>query len=218
MATGVAVDIAHWNDAPNYFAPNFTDEQWNQSTGIYYNYPFTQTGPNPDFHPNMDGSQAAYLFAAPLVELSQTLTDPLAVYTPGVSYKLSLDVIGAGGGMPDGVTLGYALYYFNGGGQRTIFSESSVVMSPALDDRTNFTNFSFTSPEVLAGDAWAGRTIGILIYSKTPLTGEESDFNNGYWDVDNVRLQAVPEPGVAGWLVAAGAGWGLRRRRAPRHA
>jgi hypothetical protein len=57
---------------------------------------------------------------------------------------------------------------------------------------------------VQAGDAWAGKNIGIKIES---LLGD----GNGYWDMDNARLTAiVPEPtslslatiGVGGFLFA----------------
>ena len=45
-----------------------------------------------------------------------------------------------------------------------------------------------------AGDAWAGKHIGIQLESTIPI--EMTSFAN--WDFDNVRLTAVPEPT---WLV-----------------
>lgn len=65
---------------------------------------------------------------------------------------------------------------------------------------TSFVDFSATVPTVVAGDAWAGKPIGVQLIA-TSGTGV------GYWDLDNVRLEAtvVPEPGT--WaLLGTGAG------------
>jgi hypothetical protein len=60
-----------------------------------------------------------------------------------------------------------------------------------------------------SGDAWAGKPIGVQLIAA-------SGTGVGYWDLDNVRLEAtvVPEPGT--WaLLGTGAGllWVAGRRR-----
>ena len=70
-------------------------------------------------------------------------------------------------------------------GTPTIITFSGSTFNPAgpfvLHD------YSVTTPMVQAGDAWAGKNIGIKIEA---LMGD----GNGYWDMDNVRLTQVPEP------------------------
>ena len=69
----------------------------------------------------------------------------------------------------------------------------------------NLQDFQVNIPTVLADDAWAGQNIGIKIETIYG-TGD------GYWDIDNVRLTAVPEPGSLGMIAVGGLLFALRSR------
>jgi hypothetical protein len=84
-----------------------------------------------------------------------------------------------------------------------------VANSPALDHHTLMSNFMVDTPVVQAGDAWAGRAIGVQFVSQAP------DMLGGVWDIGNVELTSatgVPEP-ASMTLLAAGAMLLLVRRR-----
>ena len=193
-------DIDSWTDT--------LPPQGNQVTGVYYNYPTLENGsPSPDYHPNMDGNQAAYIFMAPGAGIFQDLAAPAAKFTIGQSYRFTVGIIGDGGDMPDGTTMRISLYYRDALNTMQKVGFTDIVNSHALfPDRVNFRDFTFNIPTVATSDAWANKQIGILFAAQTAL--------GGYYDVDNVRLEAIPEPASA-WLLGAGlAMWGgLRRRR-----
>jgi hypothetical protein len=67
-------------------------------------------------------------------------------------------------------------------------------------------DFSVSVPTVQPGDAWANQNIGIQIKS---LFGT----GDGYWDMDNLRLTAVPEPGTLSLLALGLGGWFCLRRK-----
>lgn len=174
---------------------------WDQLAGVF---PNTAAGAA-DHIDNVDGNQAAYLFAIPGVALFQTLGDKFEV---GSSYTLTLGVLGAGG-ITEGSTLQVSLFYPDASQHPvTVASTTVAYSSAAFPTVTHLVDQTVTVPAVLAGDAWAGQPIGIQIAS-TFGTGA------GYWDVDNARVSVVPEPGVMALfaLGLAGGAWQLRNRR-----
>lgn len=205
---------------PDYF--NFVEQNygilWNQTSGI-----FAGTGA----YGNLHGAQAAYLFSFPQVGLFQDydtvdFNDVVpsyafdATYQIGNSYTLTLGVFGKGfsGNMTEGSMLGLSLYYRNGDNLTTIGTPTIITYTAAafpIGGALNLVDYQVSIPTVQAGDAWAGQHIGIKIESIYG-TGD------GYWDIDNVRLTAVPEPATAALLL--GGGWLLRLRRSQdrRHA
>ena len=92
----------------------------------------------------------------------------------------------------------------------TLSGTSTITFtSTAFPNITHLNDFSVTLPEVQAGDAWAGRNVGIQLITVFG-TGV------GYWDVDNVRLVSVPEPTTLGLLAVGGVGMMIIRSRSRR--
>jgi hypothetical protein len=161
-----------------------------QTMGVFLN-----TGTDAADHiTNLDQNQGAFMFAVPGLSLSQTLS---TTYEVGQHYILTTGIQG-GGGMPVGFPMEMELYYLDGGGNQVPVATSTVLNSNAgtitfLPDQT------LTSAAVGAGDAFAGKNIGVSFIQT----------NNGgqaYWDLDNVRLTAVPEPGTVALLAAGSLG------------
>jgi hypothetical protein len=186
---GPAMD--RWEKAPQpiwYHDPQFP---WEQLVGQFLN---TAKG-NPSYIDNLDGNQAAFLFALPDVAILQdytTISDTNvapahefnAQFEVGKSYTLSVGVIGGGGGMTNGATLELALYYRDAASNRVTVAATTITNSPALFPTNNhFTDFQVRIPFVKATDDWAGKRIGIRLASTVGF-----DLLGGYWDVDNVRL------------------------------
>ncbi|MDB6034087.1 MAG: hypothetical protein JWM16_4425 [Verrucomicrobiales bacterium] len=190
-------EMAGWQKAPQpfwYTDPNFP---WAQLTGQFLN---TSNGA-PDHINNMDGLQAAYLFALPSVALIQDFTTLAgtntkashkfnARYEADKSYTLSVGVLGGGGGMSNGTTLEIALYFRDAASNMITVGATTITNSKALFPvNTHFTDFQVRLPPVKPSDVWAGKRIGIRIASTVGF-----DLPGGYWDIDNVRLtdSAVP--------------------------
>jgi hypothetical protein len=102
-----------------------------------------------------------------------------------------------------------SLYYRDAGNNIiTVGSPTTITYNPAnfpLTSPLNLVDYSVNIPAVQAGDAWAGQNIGIMIQVTA------SDFNGGYWDMDNVRLTSVPEPGQVSLLALGLCGFVARR-------
>jgi hypothetical protein len=152
-----------------------------------------------------DGSQGAYLLSYPEVGIYQTLAE---TYQAGLSYTLTVALHGGAGGLTSADQLQIGLYY--GGGLTPVTSVMIDYSALNFPDQNLYYDFDLTLPEVQPGDAWAGQNIGIEF---TAMNGTLS----GSWDLDNVRLTAVPEPSTFA-LLAGGFGYGLlvayRRRKA----
>ena len=170
--------------------------QWDQLTGVFRN-----TLPGAADHLlNIEGNQALYLFALPGVGLFQDretrdFDDPEprrafdVVYRTGYRYTLSAGVLGMGGNMLEGVPLELSLYYLDAATNRVPVAARVVTNSAALfPDRNHLVGFAVTSGAVSASDPWAGRPLGIRILSVV-----SAAMQGGYWDVDDVRLEAVSE-------------------------
>lgn len=164
---------------------------WEQLSGVFPNTPAGAT----DHIGNMTGNQAAYLFAIPGVALYQSLNSTFEI---GKSYDLTFDLLG-GGGIAEGSSFLMSLFYMDGNTQVTLAATPITYSAAGFPDPTHLYTFGASVSEVQAGDAWAGKTIGLQLAS-TFGTGV------GYWDVDNVQLVAVPEPTTFGVLALAAGG------------
>lgn len=212
----VNTSIDSWQETPQpvWYDPSvFGGVTWDQLTGVF---PNTAAG-EPNHIDNLDGSQAAYLFAIPGVALFQDYnsTDwshpaPLhlfdAQFQVGMSYDLTVGVLG-GSGMADGASLQLSFYYRDAGNNPVTIASTDVTYSLAnFPTITQLRDYQVSLPAVQAGDPWAGQNIGVQI-APTSLGGT-------YWDVDNVRVKAVPEPGTLSLFALAFGGFWLARARA----
>jgi hypothetical protein len=195
--------VDSWQKAPQpaWFDPALTGGiTWDQLAGVFPN----PAPGDPARIDNLLGNQAAYMIAAPEVTLFQDLT---ATYQAGLSYHLSVGLLGAGG-MAEGSIFQMGLYYRNAANQPVPLALLPVTFSAGVfPTATHLVDFEVGTPVVQPGDAWAGQTIGIQLLSAFG-TGA------GYWDLDNVRLVAVPEPTAAGLLALGLGAWLWLRRRA----
>lgn len=182
---------------------------WDQEAGIFLNDP----APASDHINNLDGVQSAYLFSDQGVGIYQTLS---ATYQLGQSYHLTVGIIGQGGGIPDGAIIQIQLYYLAPDNSMVVLGSTT-----ATEDATNFPDhvtmfdYSVDLPAVGASDAWLGRPIGIEIVSpEIPDNPGQPTFLGGYWDVDDVRLTSIPEPGSVMLLAVSAFGllWRHPRR------
>jgi hypothetical protein len=165
------------------------------------------------------GSQCGYILGFPQVTLFQDYNsspthDFNASFQVGMSYNLTLGVFGKDTLAP-GSTLALSLYYLDDLNQRLTIGSTIITYSQAsfpTNQPLQLVDYSVFVPTVQAGDAWAGKHIGIELESTTPLqlaTG-------GNWDFDNVRLIAVPEPSTIALLILAAGGLFVAQRRARR--
>ena len=177
---------------------------WYNQTGVFWN--------NPSFHyiTNISsGSQAAFMFDTPGLQLSQTLSSTFQV---GQSYQLTMALGGGGQGvaMPLGDPIQIGLFYMSGGSQTLV--GSTTVLNDNSDWNGSYINqlsdYSLTIPAVGASDPWAGQNIGVALIESNSAYGSGS-----YWDVDNVRLAAVPEPGSIALISATGLSLFMMRRQ-----
>ncbi len=197
-------DMSVWQKSPPpawWAGTGATSDQWYQSVGEFYNLPFAPY--NVD---NVDGSQAAYMFSNPGQEISQELSNTFQV---GQAYQLDVGIQGGAGGMAVGCPMQIGLYYLDGGNQvmvgtTTILNDTTLTSGQHIN---HLPDRQLTIPAVNPGDAWAGKAIGIAFV-------QTADFSNfgGYWDIDNVQLQTVPEPGTMTLLVAGMGLLALRKR------
>lgn len=170
---------------------------WTNLTGIFKN-----TAPGSSDHiDNCDGNQAAWLFANSDVGLFQDYdsvdwNDPApthafdAKFEVGHAYQLTVGVIGGGGAMQPGVPLEVSLYYRDPADNRVTVAAIGITNSlTVFPTNTHLIDFTVNVPTVQAGDAWAGKNMGILFLS-TVSPGLEG----GYWDLDNVRLSSFRAP------------------------
>jgi hypothetical protein len=191
-------DIDAWQKSPQpawYYPSNNFDTPWDYLMGTFYNVP------NPgSFIDNCDGVQASFMFAVPEVALFQdyntisgTNTTPShalnAAFTVGKRYRLTVGLIGGGGGMQPGVTFQISLYYRDASSNMVTVAATSITNTTAnFPTNTHLVDFQVQVPGVQAGDPWAGKNIGIQLLSTAGF-----DNAGGYWDVDNVRLTEVVE-------------------------
>lgn len=189
----VAIDAWQKPAKPAYFDEAGFGFLWVQTAGLFAN---TAPG-SPDHIDNMHGDQSAFILGFPQAAVFQELPGSGDKFTAGASYNLQVDLFGKG--LTEGSILTLSLYYRDGANNPvTVASSPITYTAAAFPSTTHFSEFQLNAPLVQPGDAWAGQEIGIML---------ESTFGTGagYWDVDNVRLTAVPEPASLG-LTALGLG------------
>lgn len=212
----VNTSINSWQESaqPVWYDPAAFGVAWDQLSGVFPNPPPA----DPAHIANLDGSQAAYLFAVPEAALFQDYGsvdwqggEPNhafdVTYEVGMAYDMIVGVLG-GSGMTDGAILRLSFYYRDAANNPVTVAATDVAYSAAaFPTMTQLTDYAVTVPTVQATDAWAGQQMGIQIAAVS--------LGGTYWDVDNVRVSAVPEPGTLS-LLALGFGALLFRRRATR--
>lgn len=177
---------------------------WENLIGVFKNTPAGAF----DHIDNCHSNQAMWLFANPDAGIFQdydTLdyNDPApthafdAVYSVGSAYQLTVGLLvggkGSGGGITPGATIKFALYYRDAASNRVTVAATTITNQ--LDVFTNSTHlldFSVKTPVVRANDAWAGQHIGISLIS----TSDPNLNAEGYWDLDNVRLNSILAPSL----------------------
>ncbi len=155
------------------------------------------TNGSADHIENMDGEQAAYLFALPDVAIFQdgiSTAGQLALrFERGKAYDLTVGVLGGGGGMSNGVPLILSFYYRDAASNQVTIAATSVTNRPGLFPTNNhFTDFQVRVPTIRGDEPWAGKLVGVRIASG--LTLADSAMFGGYWDLDHVRVNVVRDP------------------------
>lgn len=183
--------ISSWQKTPK---PDDFDEAvnflWNQQTGIFKN-----TAPGkPDHIDNLDGAQAVYLFANAKVGLFLDGTGPggefPVTYLPDTSVRMTVGIIGGGGNMAEGNSLRLELYYLTDSGDRLPVATTTVVYSTErFPTFTHLVDFEVTTLPVKSEDPWAGKRLGIGLFSA--FTPELEVREGGYWDLDHIRLTVI---------------------------
>jgi len=170
---------------------------WDQLAGTFKN----QAPGSTDHIDNCHGQQAAWVFAVPEIGFfqdydSRAWNDVLpsrafdVAFTPGSAYKLTVAVIGGGGGMLPGVTLELSLYYRDAASNQVTVAANTITNGPLVfSNTTHFLDFEVKVSPVQPTDPWAGRKLGMRILSTV-----SDELQGGYWDVDHVRLVETPAP------------------------
>jgi hypothetical protein len=170
-----AVPVADgWTEIDN-------DTSFSTNTGVFAN---TASG-SFDHIVNADGSQLAFLGSQMGNSLEQDLE---AVYEPGCSYRLTVGVSVSVRFPPSVVepvdTLELILYYRDA---NEVVDIAHRTVEATGQSYTELQDISLELPMVQAGDAWAGKAIGIALRA--------SGLAGGFWDLDNVRLiESAPDP------------------------
>lgn len=202
--------IDSWNKTPK---PAWFDESqggsWDQLTGVFLN---TAVG-SPDHIDNVEGKQAMFLFAQPEAGIfqdynSETDTNGTPThafnytYEAGNQYRLTVGVMGGGGGMKEGVTLKLLLYYRDAQSNRVEVASTVVTNNTTtFPTVTHLVDFTVETPVVSTNDAWAGQHVGVALLSNVGF-----DLQGGYWDLDNVRLSIVEPAPLQLSIANAGSG------------
>lgn len=183
---------------PAFYTPAFGSYgiPWSGTSGGFVNV--SVYNPNP--YANVTGAQAGYILMVPQVTLFQDYsTSPThdfnAIFEIGKAYNMTIGVYAKSsfGPIPTGSTLELSLYYRDNLDNKVKVGSTVVSYSPAAFPTVanpNLIDYQVNISAVQAGDAWAGKHIGIQLESTIPI--ELTSFAN--WDFDNVRLTAVPEP------------------------
>jgi hypothetical protein len=204
--TGVSTSIEAWQKSPppGWFDPNSFGVSWNSLSGIFPNAP----SGDPRHITNADGGQVAYFFAVPQVAISQLLA---STFSADVAYTLTVGLRG-GGALTAGSSFMVGLFHLDGANPVTL-ATTPVTATADYATATAFTDITVDVPALSAGDAAVGKNIGIQLV----VTSQNGAPGIAYWEADNVRLAAVPEPEeyalIAGAALLGGALWHRCRRQ-----
>lgn len=203
----ISLNIAPWQRTPQpvWWNTN-TSGEWNSLVGIFKNTP----PGNFDHIDNCHSNQAVWLFARQEAGLfldhdSVTPTNSFdANYEIGYSYQMTVGLLnggmGSGGGVAQGATLEFSLYYRDAASNRVTVAVTSITNALAVfSNSTHLLDFSVNVLTVQPTDPWAGRHIGILLLSTV-----STNLEGGYWDLDNVRLIATRTPVLVDPLLTNG--------------
>jgi len=159
-------DMNSWEKSaqPFWYDPSQNyDTPWADLMGTFYNVPFPG-----EFIDNCDGNQAAFMFALPGAAIFQdynSIDDAStnashafnAKFNVGRSYKLTVGVIGGGGGMQPGATLQLSLYYRNASSNMVIVAATTITNSTTLfPTNTHLLDFQVQVPAVQPGGCLGG--------------------------------------------------------------
>jgi hypothetical protein len=149
---------------------------------------------------NAIGNQLALLSSQSGNEFSQVLSSS---FEAGQQYRLSVGIAISASVPPQATdTLRLGLFYLDAGSQRQLVAFEDVANSAGTLSDAELRYFDAQTPLLPADHPAVGRPIGVLLAS----TGL-----GGFFDMDDVSVSVVPEPGAVG--VAAAALWVFRRRR-----
>jgi hypothetical protein len=190
--------------------PNFGTFDGKLDTGVFVNTEVDLDGPGGDPAiagpiPNVHGpnNQAAFLIANLNASTEVTLSQPTAaVFTEGHQYELTvalgqsfLSSLSEDASNPALFEL--AIGYFDGA---DVFQSvaATLVSNEQLATRTGFdqaplVDFAATTGVLGSTDAALGESVAIRFRA--------ADGLGGGWNLDNVRLTNIPEPGTAALLV-----------------
>ncbi len=191
--TGVstAIDIWQQSPQPDWFDPDSFGVSWDSLSGIFPNAPEGDSR----HITNADGNQVAYFFAVPQVAISQVLG---STFSADVAYTLTVGLRG-GGALTAGSTFLVGLFYLDGANPVTVAS-TPVTATADYATATALSEITVQVPALSAGDPAVGKNIGIQL----AVTSQNGVAGIAYWEADNVRLAAVPEP--EDYALVAGAG------------
>ncbi|HMP84488.1 MAG TPA: hypothetical protein PKA41_17470, partial [Verrucomicrobiota bacterium] len=210
----VGFNIDSWQKLPNPGYPEGGEFTWDQTAGM-----FIDTNP----YGNSDGNQLAYILGLPGAGIFQdnlstdwnnNVNGLNATYQAGFSYELTVGVFGKA--LLDGAVLELSLYYRNDLSEIVTINSSSIFYDAedfSLTPPLNLFDLAVNVPVVQEADEWFGRNIGIMI--QVGLGPVTEDF--AYWDIDNVRLTAIPEPTSWSLAVIGLGGLVAARKRSSRH-
>jgi hypothetical protein len=148
------------------------------NTGVFANTPMGA----PDHVVNADGSQLAFLGSQAGNALEQDLD---TTYKIGDDYQLTV-AVGVSSRFPPSSaepvdTFELVLYYRDA--NEPVDIVHLTVEATGLSS-TQLIDFSLYLPTVQAGDAWAGKSIGMALRA--------NGMAGGFWDLDHVRLLETP--------------------------
>lgn len=186
---------------------------WYGTSGVFSNTSPISAAP----YGNVLGNQAGYILMAPQATLFQdysvspTFTSTFEV---GKAYNLTIGLFARSSfaTIVPGSTLELSLYYLDDLSNKVKVGSTTVTYSAAAfpaSSTPNLIDYQVNVATVNAGDAWAGKHIGIQLESTIPM--EMTSFGN--WDFDNVRLTAVPEPTALALVALSGGALLLNRSR-----
>ena len=131
---------------------------------------------------NIEGNQAAFLFAVPSNGMSQETS---AIYEPGITYVVSAGLVGSSSfAPPEGTTLSLSLYYRESETNLvTIASRDVIYNATNFPSLSNLVYFAVASQPLTNNHPALGKNVGVAITSTVAPAG-------GIWDIDNVTLAA----------------------------